>query len=199
MDKEPLVCFLFSPLLLLFDRRGKQLIAITLNYRCYHYCYLINSTTTTTTTTTTTNHITITITPITIPPTTSPYSPHILPLFSFHPFFFFFFFFFFLSLFRLFVSFCFHIVSFFLSFFLSFFSFFFSFSFFQTGEIFSGRNILTSESVAIKVERVDSEKQVLKLEVAVLKKLQCLLSLWLWLLLRLWLWLLGCGGRYRFY
>eukprot|EP00009_Paramoeba_aestuarina_P004441 CAMPEP_0201515182 /NCGR_PEP_ID=MMETSP0161_2-20130828/6822_1 /ASSEMBLY_ACC=CAM_ASM_000251 /TAXON_ID=180227 /ORGANISM="Neoparamoeba aestuarina, Strain SoJaBio B1-5/56/2" /LENGTH=820 /DNA_ID=CAMNT_0047911943 /DNA_START=79 /DNA_END=2541 /DNA_ORIENTATION=+ len=40
------------------------------------------------------------------------------------------------------------------------------------GEIFSGRNILTSESVAIKVERVDSEKQVLKLEVAVLKKLQ---------------------------
>lgn len=40
------------------------------------------------------------------------------------------------------------------------------------GEIFSGRNIITGDSVAIKVERVDSEKQVLKLEVAVLKKLQ---------------------------
>jgi len=40
------------------------------------------------------------------------------------------------------------------------------------GEIFSGRNIITGEAVAIKVERVDSQKQVLKLEVAVLKKLQ---------------------------
>lgn len=40
------------------------------------------------------------------------------------------------------------------------------------GEIYSGRNVVTSELVAIKVERVDSKKQVLKLEVAVLKKLQ---------------------------
>jgi len=40
------------------------------------------------------------------------------------------------------------------------------------GEIYSGKNIITSELVAIKVERVDSKKQVLKLEVAVLKKLQ---------------------------
>jgi tau tubulin kinase len=41
------------------------------------------------------------------------------------------------------------------------------------GEIYSARNIATSELVAIKVERADSKKQVLKLEVAVLKKLQC--------------------------
>jgi tau tubulin kinase len=40
------------------------------------------------------------------------------------------------------------------------------------GEIYSGKNIITNELVAIKVERVDSKKQVLKLEVAVLKKLQ---------------------------
>jgi len=40
------------------------------------------------------------------------------------------------------------------------------------GEIYSGRNVVTSEMVAIKIERVDSRKQVLKLEVAVLKKLQ---------------------------
>jgi predicted Ser/Thr protein kinase len=43
---------------------------------------------------------------------------------------------------------------------------------FVVGEIYSGRNVVTSEHVAIKVERVDSKKQVLKLEVAVLKKLQ---------------------------
>jgi len=42
----------------------------------------------------------------------------------------------------------------------------------RVGEIYSGRNVVTSEHVAIKVERVDSKKQVLKLEVAVLKKLQ---------------------------
>lgn len=41
------------------------------------------------------------------------------------------------------------------------------------GEIYAARNIVTSELVAIKVERADSKKQVLKLEVAVLKKLQC--------------------------
>lgn len=41
-----------------------------------------------------------------------------------------------------------------------------------TGEVYSARNVVTSELVAIKVERVDSTKQVLKLEVAVLKKLQ---------------------------
>ncbi|KAL6046385.1 Tau-tubulin kinase Asator [Balamuthia mandrillaris] len=40
------------------------------------------------------------------------------------------------------------------------------------GEIYSGRDIHTNKLVAIKVERVDSKKQVLKLEVAVLKKLQ---------------------------
>jgi len=40
------------------------------------------------------------------------------------------------------------------------------------GEIYQAKNIVTSEMVAIKVERVDSKKQVLKLEVAVLKKLQ---------------------------
>jgi serine/threonine protein kinase len=55
---------------------------------------------------------------------------------------------------------------------------FFSCSFAQTackgafGEIFQGRNVVTNEDVAIKVERIDSKKQVLKLEVAVLKKLQ---------------------------
>eukprot|EP01114_Cavostelium_apophysatum_P015227 TRINITY_DN4106_c0_g1_i2.p1 TRINITY_DN4106_c0_g1~~TRINITY_DN4106_c0_g1_i2.p1 ORF type:complete len:567 (-),score=148.48 TRINITY_DN4106_c0_g1_i2:93-1793(-) len=40
------------------------------------------------------------------------------------------------------------------------------------GEIYQAKNILTNEMVAIKVERVDSKKQVLKMEVAVLKKLQ---------------------------
>lgn len=40
------------------------------------------------------------------------------------------------------------------------------------GEIYQAKNIITSEMVAIKVERVDNKKQVLKLEVAVLKKLQ---------------------------
>ncbi len=42
----------------------------------------------------------------------------------------------------------------------------------HSGEIYSGRDINTNKLVAIKVERVDSKKQVLKLEVAVLKKLQ---------------------------
>eukprot|EP01087_Luapelamoeba_hula_P019133 TRINITY_DN6297_c0_g1_i3.p1 TRINITY_DN6297_c0_g1~~TRINITY_DN6297_c0_g1_i3.p1 ORF type:complete len:863 (+),score=103.72 TRINITY_DN6297_c0_g1_i3:290-2878(+) len=40
------------------------------------------------------------------------------------------------------------------------------------GEIYSGGDIHTNELVAIKVERVDSRRKVLKLEVAVLKKLQ---------------------------
>lgn len=40
------------------------------------------------------------------------------------------------------------------------------------GEIFQGENVVTQEQVAVKVEKVDSKKQVLKLEVAVLKKLQ---------------------------
>lgn len=40
------------------------------------------------------------------------------------------------------------------------------------GEIFQAKNIVSGELVAIKVERLDSKKQVLKLEVAVLKKLQ---------------------------
>ncbi|KAM9983102.1 hypothetical protein ACTFIZ_005708 [Dictyostelium cf. discoideum] len=40
------------------------------------------------------------------------------------------------------------------------------------GEIFSGKNIINNEQIAIKVEKVDTKKQVLRLEVAVLKKLQ---------------------------
>eukprot|EP01117_Protostelium_nocturnum_P005823 TRINITY_DN2101_c0_g1_i3.p1 TRINITY_DN2101_c0_g1~~TRINITY_DN2101_c0_g1_i3.p1 ORF type:complete len:523 (-),score=151.80 TRINITY_DN2101_c0_g1_i3:246-1814(-) len=40
------------------------------------------------------------------------------------------------------------------------------------GEIYQTRNLLTGEDVALKVEKVDSKKQVLKLEVAVLKRLQ---------------------------
>eukprot|EP01095_Lingulamoeba_sp_RSL-Kostka_P009247 TRINITY_DN3185_c0_g2_i1.p1 TRINITY_DN3185_c0_g2~~TRINITY_DN3185_c0_g2_i1.p1 ORF type:complete len:360 (-),score=83.43 TRINITY_DN3185_c0_g2_i1:234-1313(-) len=40
------------------------------------------------------------------------------------------------------------------------------------GEIFAGRNIVNSELVAIKVEKIDSRKQVLKLEVTILKKIQ---------------------------
>eukprot|EP01133_Synstelium_polycarpum_P007731 gene7731-9061_t len=40
------------------------------------------------------------------------------------------------------------------------------------GEIYSGKNIINNELVAIKVEKIDTKKQVLKLEVAVLKKLQ---------------------------
>ncbi|EGC30968.1 hypothetical protein DICPUDRAFT_50476 [Dictyostelium purpureum] len=40
------------------------------------------------------------------------------------------------------------------------------------GEIFSGKNIINGEQIAIKVEKVDTKKQVLRLEVAVLKKLQ---------------------------
>ena len=41
-----------------------------------------------------------------------------------------------------------------------------------TGEIYAGKSIITSELVAIKVEKADSKKQVLKSEVAALKKLQ---------------------------
>lgn len=44
------------------------------------------------------------------------------------------------------------------------------------GEIYQAKNIITNEMVAIKVEKVDSKKQVLKLEVAVLKKLQGTIS-----------------------
>ena len=40
------------------------------------------------------------------------------------------------------------------------------------GEIYSAVNILTLQSVAIKFEMVDTKKQVLKIEVAVLRKLQ---------------------------
>jgi hypothetical protein len=43
------------------------------------------------------------------------------------------------------------------------------------GEIYIGKNISSNELVAIKVERVDSKKQVLKLEVAYVKKLQGML------------------------
>jgi hypothetical protein len=43
---------------------------------------------------------------------------------------------------------------------------------FNTGEIYVGKNVVTSQPVAIKVERADTKKQVLKLEVAVLKKIQ---------------------------
>lgn len=45
-------------------------------------------------------------------------------------------------------------------------------AFFCVGEIYSARNVVTSELVAIKLERADSPKQVLKLEVAVLRKLK---------------------------
>jgi len=40
------------------------------------------------------------------------------------------------------------------------------------GEIYQSKNVLTGEDVALKIEKVDTKKQVLKLEVAVLKKLQ---------------------------
>ena len=40
------------------------------------------------------------------------------------------------------------------------------------GEIYSAVNVITLQSVAIKFELVDSKKQVLKIEVAVLRKLQ---------------------------
>ena len=40
------------------------------------------------------------------------------------------------------------------------------------GEIYSGVDTTTEEQVAVKVERWDNKKAVLKLEVAVLKKLQ---------------------------
>eukprot|EP00698_Gefionella_okellyi_P008033 TRINITY_DN1974_c0_g1_i3.p1 TRINITY_DN1974_c0_g1~~TRINITY_DN1974_c0_g1_i3.p1 ORF type:complete len:546 (-),score=66.15 TRINITY_DN1974_c0_g1_i3:33-1670(-) len=40
------------------------------------------------------------------------------------------------------------------------------------GEIYAAQDTVTGEQVAIKLERCDSKKQVLKLEVAVLKKLQ---------------------------
>jgi len=40
------------------------------------------------------------------------------------------------------------------------------------GEIYSGKNIMDGEPIAIKVERLDAKKPVLRLEIAVLKKLQ---------------------------
>lgn len=40
------------------------------------------------------------------------------------------------------------------------------------GEIYTGTDLSTKEQVAVKLEKTDSKKQVLKLEVAVLKKLQ---------------------------
>lgn len=40
------------------------------------------------------------------------------------------------------------------------------------GEIYAAVNIITLQSVAIKFELVDTKKQVLKIEVAVLRKLQ---------------------------
>jgi tau tubulin kinase len=40
------------------------------------------------------------------------------------------------------------------------------------GETYQAKNIITGENVAIKIEKIDTKKQVLKLEVAVLKKLQ---------------------------
>lgn len=41
-----------------------------------------------------------------------------------------------------------------------------------SGEIYQSTNLVTNENVAIKVEKCESKKQVLKLEVSVLKKLQ---------------------------
>lgn len=40
------------------------------------------------------------------------------------------------------------------------------------GEIYEGQDLLTREPVALKVESARQPKQVLKMEVAVLKKLQ---------------------------
>ena len=40
------------------------------------------------------------------------------------------------------------------------------------GEIYRARDLVTKDSVALKVESVNQSKQVLKMEVAVLKKLQ---------------------------
>lgn len=40
------------------------------------------------------------------------------------------------------------------------------------GEIYEGQDLLTKEQVALKVESARQPKQVLKMEVAVLKKLQ---------------------------
>ena len=40
------------------------------------------------------------------------------------------------------------------------------------GEIYEGTDLVTSESVALKLESAKQAKQVLKMEVAVLKKLQ---------------------------
>jgi tau tubulin kinase len=45
-------------------------------------------------------------------------------------------------------------------------------SHFNLGEIYQSKNVQTGEDVALKIEKVDTKKQVLKLEVAVLKKLQ---------------------------
>jgi len=39
------------------------------------------------------------------------------------------------------------------------------------GETYQAKNIITGENVAIKIEKIDTKKQVLKLEVAVLKKI----------------------------
>ena len=40
------------------------------------------------------------------------------------------------------------------------------------GEIYEGRDLVTKELVALKLEAAKQQKQVLKMEVAVLKKLQ---------------------------
>lgn len=45
------------------------------------------------------------------------------------------------------------------------------------GEIYQGHDTVTQEMVALKLESANTSKQVLKMEVAVLKKLQGLTSI----------------------
>ena len=45
------------------------------------------------------------------------------------------------------------------------------------GEIYQGHDTVTQEMVALKLESANTSKQVLKMEVAVLKKLQGLMSI----------------------
>uniref|UniRef100_A0A493TMI0 Protein kinase domain-containing protein n=1 Tax=Anas platyrhynchos platyrhynchos TaxID=8840 RepID=A0A493TMI0_ANAPP len=48
------------------------------------------------------------------------------------------------------------------------------------GEIYDALDLLTRENVALKVESAQQPKQVLKMEVAVLKKLQGRTIPWIW-------------------
>lgn len=46
------------------------------------------------------------------------------------------------------------------------------FTFIKTGETYAAYDLHTNEEVAIKIEKLDSKKMVLRLEVIALKKLQ---------------------------